>query len=143
MLGYSHFKTGDVRETDSKGRHTTTHRELCLMSNGGLIIDTPGMREIQFWIDKDTSISSYNDVEDFSRNCKFHDCSHETEPGCAVKAAIETEELSAERFSSYLKFQKEIAFFEEQKNASLKIEKKNERKRFSKPPRNRPIKSDE
>jgi ribosome biogenesis GTPase len=137
LLGYSHFKTGDVREADSKGRHTTTHRELCLIDSGGLIIDTPGMREIQFWIDKDSTISSYNDVEGYAQNCKFHDCSHETEPDCAVKKAIETETLSAERFVSYLKFQKEIAFFEEQKKASLKIEKKNERKRFSKPARNR------
>ncbi|MFT7686863.1 MAG: ribosome biogenesis GTPase [Candidatus Azotimanducaceae bacterium] len=143
LLGYSHFKTGDVRETDSKGRHTTTHRELCMIEGGGLIIDTPGMREIQFWVDKDSAVTSYLDVDGFSQNCKFHDCSHETEPSCAVKKAIEDGDLSLERFTSYLKFQKEIAFFhEQQQSASAKVEKKNDRKRFSKLVRNRPIKRD-
>jgi len=142
LLGYSHFKTGDVREGDSKGRHTTTHRELCLIDTGGLVIDTPGMREIQFWVDKNSSLSSYDDVESIAMTCRFNDCVHEAEPGCAVKKAMESGELGEDRFNSYIKFQKEIAFFEEQQNASLKLERKNEHKRFTKLIRHRPTKRD-
>lgn len=142
LLGYSHFKTGEVREGDSKGRHTTTHRELCIIDTGGLVIDTPGMREIQFWVDKDSPLSSYDDVESIRMTCRFNDCKHEAEPGCAVKKAIESGELSADRYDSYNKFQKEIASFEEQQSVSLKLQRKNERKRFSKVIRNRPTKRD-
>lgn len=142
LLGYYHFKTGEVREGDSKGRHTTTHRELCIIDSGGLIIDTPGMREIQFWVDKDSPLSSYDDVENIAMTCRFNDCAHEGEPGCAVKKAIESGDLKEERYNTYQKFQKEIAFFQEQQSASLKLERKNERKRFSKTIRNRPTKRD-
>jgi ribosome biogenesis GTPase len=142
LLGYDHFKTGDVRESDSKGRHTTSHRELCVIDGGGLIIDTPGMREIQFWADEDALYSSFEDVESFATRCRFNDCMHLTEPGCAIRAAIEEETLDQDRFDSYLKFQRELSHFAEKFDASLRSEKKQDRKKFAQSIRHRPTKRD-
>ncbi len=88
LLGREELKTGDVRSTDSKGRHTTTHRELCVLEDGGLIIDTPGMREIQLWTDEQTVSESFPEIETYGQNCKFTDCKHESEPGCAVLVGV-------------------------------------------------------
>jgi ribosome biogenesis GTPase len=142
LLGYDYFKTGDVRDTDSKGRHTTTHRELCVIEGGGLIIDTPGMREIQFWAEEGALYSSFEDVENFARNCRFNDCGHESEPGCAIRIAIEEEELDQDRFDSFRKFQRELSHFAEKFDASLRSERKSTRKKFAKTIRHRPTKRD-
>ncbi len=142
FLGYDHFETGNVRDFDSKGRHTTTHRELCIMQDGGLVIDTPGMREIQLWADEDALTSSFEDVESIASTCRFNDCKHQSEPGCAIRAAIDSGELSDERIDSYRKFQRELAHFAEKFNASLRSEKKNDRKKFAKMTRKRPTKRD-
>lgn len=140
ILGFDHFKTGEVRQTDSKGRHTTTHRELCLLDNGGLVIDTPGMREIQIWADEDTMKATFEDVEAYIGQCKFTDCQHETEPGCALQRAIADGQLDAERLDSYQKFGQEMAEFNARFNAKLKSERKLERKKFTRGTKNRPTK---
>ncbi len=142
LLGYEHFKTGDVRQADSRGRHTTTHRELCVIKDGGLIIDTPGMREIQFWADEQALHSSFEDIEGFAKDCRFNDCGHLSEPGCAIRAAIEDEVLSQDRLDSYWKFQRELTRFAEKVHAGLRSEKKNERKKFARSIRHRPTKRD-
>ena len=104
-----------IRENDSKGRHTTTHRQLIRLESGGMIIDTPGMRELGMWDVSKGIGEAFEDVEAFTRMCRFSDCRHESEPGCAVRAAIERGELSEERWESYrqLKAEAEIPDREE------------------------------
>jgi len=108
LLGSDQLKTGDVSDAISKGRHTTTWRELIILPNGGIVIDTPGMRELQLWADEETLSDSFQDIEELISNCRFRDCRHETEPGCAILQAIESNELDRKRFSNYLKMSDEI-----------------------------------
>jgi ribosome biogenesis GTPase len=108
LLGKERQITKDVRASDGRGRHATTMRELILLPAGGIIIDNPGMRELQLWADEDSLTSSFGDVEELAANCHFSDCSHSREPGCAVQAAIENGDLGPARFQSYLKLQKEL-----------------------------------
>ncbi|MBJ6362549.1 ribosome small subunit-dependent GTPase A [Paenibacillus sp. GCM10012307] len=104
------MKVAGIREDDSKGRHTTTHRQLTLLNNGVMIIDTPGMRELGLW-DADTGISeTFSDVESLFKLCKFSDCGHDTEPGCGVRKAIEQGELDENRWRRYLQLKKENLF---------------------------------
>jgi len=110
LAGQEIMAVGDIREDDSKGRHTTTRRQLIMLPDGAMIIDTPGMRELGMW---DVSIGlgeAFNDVESFFGKCKFSDCHHQTEPGCAIKAAIMKGELSKERWESYLRLKREAEF---------------------------------
>ena len=110
IAGKDIMETGEIREDDSKGRHTTTRRQLIMMPNGVMIIDTPGMRQLGMF---DISIGlgeAYSDVENYIKMCRFSDCSHNNEPGCAVRAAIENGELSAERWESYSKLKREAKY---------------------------------
>lgn len=108
-----------IRENDSKGRHTTTHRQLIMLKNGAMIIDTPGMRELGMW-DAESGLSeTFSDIESYFGKCRFSDCSHQSEPGCAVKESIKNGELSQERFDSYLKLKKESKFSDD-KAAAMK-----------------------
>ncbi len=109
LLGSARLAVNTVSGSNSKGRHTTTHRELILLPEGGMVIDTPGMREIQLWGDEEGLRQSFDDIEMIAADCRFSDCRHESEPGCAVKAAIESGELDEGRFASYLKLRKEYA----------------------------------
>ena len=117
LLGQEVLDTAGIREDDAKGRHTTTHRELFYLEDGA-IIDTPGMRELQFW-GGDLG-NSFEDVEELISKCKFSDCTHNNEPKCAVRNAIDIGELSRERFERYKKLQKELIFIESKQNAGLK-----------------------
>lgn len=110
LMGMDIAKTGGIREDDSKGRHTTTHRELFQLENGGLVIDTPGMRELQLWEGNGAIHTAFSDVEEAAKRCKFRDCDHENEPGCAVLLAIEEGVLEEGRLLNYKKLQKEIAY---------------------------------
>ncbi|GGH87281.1 ribosome biogenesis GTPase [Pullulanibacillus pueri] len=110
LIGKETQKTQDIREEDAKGRHTTTHRELFLLEKGGVIIDTPGMRELQLWSGEEAASETFKDIETLADQCKFRDCHHEQEPGCAIKIAIENGELSSERYKSYVKLQREAKF---------------------------------
>lgn len=101
--------TGDVREKDSKGRHTTTRRELVLTPSGALLIDTPGLRELQLWDVTEGVDEAFPDIAALARQCRFGNCSHQSEPGCAVRAAINAGQLSAERLENYLKLHAEQA----------------------------------
>ena len=109
LSGEELMKVNNIREDDAKGRHTTTYRQLFALSNGALFIDTPGMRELQILDVDDGLKASFQEVVELAQNCRFSDCSHESEPGCAVKKAIEYGDLSMERFLSYKKLQKESA----------------------------------
>lgn len=99
--------TGSIREDDGKGRHTTTHRSLHLLEGGGLLLDSPGMRELGI-TDAESGIqSAFEDVEALAEQCRFNDCAHESEPGCAVQAAIASGELDERRLESYRKLRRE------------------------------------
>ena len=99
-----------IREDDSKGRHTTTYRQLIQLENGAMIIDTPGMRSVGMW-DISTGLGeAFEDVEQYLGKCKFSDCNHKTEPGCSIKQALEDGSLSVERWNSYLKLKNEAKY---------------------------------
>jgi ribosome biogenesis GTPase / thiamine phosphate phosphatase len=111
LAGEERLATAAVRG-DGKGRHTTTHRELIVLPGGGCVIDTPGMRELQLWDAAEGLERAFADVEELAADCRFGDCAHETEPGCAVLAAIDAGELPAERLASYHKLLRELRFQE-------------------------------
>jgi ribosome biogenesis GTPase len=108
--------------SDGRGRHTTSHRELVPLESGALLIDTPGMRELQLWAGEDALDSSFAEIADLAGECKFSDCSHEHEPGCAIKSALSDGSLPADRWSSYRKLQREIRALEVRKDARLRAE---------------------
>ena len=102
--------TLETREWDDEGRHTATERDRVALPNGAFVIDTPGIRELGMWeVNDDEIASAFADVESHFGKCRFSDCRHESEPGCAVKAAIESGELSPERWAAYLRLKKEAA----------------------------------
>ncbi len=109
LLGHDQQQTGDIREHDSKGRHTTTNRSLTFLPNGGLMLDTPGMRQIQLAHCKEGIASTFSDIKVLAEHCQFSDCQHQAEPGCAIQAAITTGELQLRRLNNYQKLQKEEA----------------------------------
>jgi ribosome biogenesis GTPase len=113
LLGERKQLTGEVRKEDSKGRHITASRELFLIPNGGIIIDNPGIREIQLWGDIGSLDDVFSDIQKLSAGCKFRNCSHISEPKCAVKQAVEDGELSKQRYENYLKMKKELDFLKE------------------------------
>jgi ribosome biogenesis GTPase / thiamine phosphate phosphatase len=107
LLGTEQMRVGAVRAYDNRGRHTTTHRELLLLPQGGILIDTPGMREIQVWADDEGLSRTFVEVEDLAGRCRFRDCRHRAEPDCAVRAALEDGVLDAKRVRNYLRMQRE------------------------------------
>lgn len=131
LVGEDLIKTQDVRASDSRGRHTTRHRHLILLPRGGLLIDTPGMRELQFWGASEGVAETFDDVESLAAGCHFSDCRHREEPRCAVKLAVEQGTLPAERLVNYLKLQDEIASLDARKNVRAQIDEKRKIKTVS------------
>ena len=113
LAGEEIMDVGGIREDDSKGRHTTTHRQLIRLNSGVMIIDTPGMRELGMWDVSEGLGDAFADVERFLGKCRFSDCRHESEPGCAIKAAITAGELDVQRWESYQKLKEEAVSKEE------------------------------
>lgn len=112
LLGHDVQSTLPVREHDDRGRHSTTSRQMFLLSSGGLVIDTPGMRELQLWGVESGLAAAFGDVEELAAQCRYRDCSHAAEPGCAVQAAVEAGQLDSERWDNFLKLRAEQAFLE-------------------------------
>lgn len=110
LAGEERMDTGAIREADERGRHTTTHRELVLLPSGGLILDTPGMRELGLWNADEGVAAVFDDVEALAGQCRFSDCRHRNEPGCAVREALAAGELAPERLAAYEKLQAELAY---------------------------------
>ncbi|MGH9901395.1 MAG: ribosome small subunit-dependent GTPase A, partial [Pyrinomonadaceae bacterium] len=108
LLGREAQRVREVRAGDDRGKHTTTHRELIRLPTGGLIIDTPGMRELQLLVRDQGLRDTFEDVESLASGCYFRDCRHADEPGCAVREALASGELDAARFNNYLKMQEEM-----------------------------------
>jgi ribosome biogenesis GTPase len=109
LLGQVRQATAAVRESDSRGRHTTTHRALIALPSGGCLIDTPGMRELKLTGEEEIDEGQFADIEALAERCRFGDCAHVGEPGCAVRAALEDGELDAARWQNYLKLRDELA----------------------------------
>lgn len=110
LLGEERLPVGSTSESTGKGKHVTVQRELILLPSGGLLIDTPGLREIQLWGDEGDLKDTFHDIEQLSRHCRFRDCQHRKEPGCAVKKALQDGQLNIERYKNYLKQQRELRF---------------------------------
>lgn len=104
--------TGEVRDFDHKGRHTTTHRELFRIAGGALLMDTPGLRELRVWTLDEGLAGAFPEIEELSTACRFRDCRHQAEPGCAVVEAVSSGRLDAARLESYRKLEAEAAYFE-------------------------------
>ncbi|SDN31384.1 ribosome biogenesis GTPase [Fictibacillus solisalsi] len=131
LFGEKKQEVKTIREDDDKGRHTTTHRELVLLQGGGVVVDTPGMRELQLWEADEGVSQSFSDVAALAANCRFRDCQHTTEPGCAVQEAISDGTLDQERYNSYVKLQKELAFLARKEDQRLALAEKNKWKKIS------------
>ena len=123
LVGSEMLKTKEVREHDSRGRHTTRHRQLIVLPGKGLLIDTPGMRELQLWV-AETAKESFEDIEALSAECRFSDCRHREEPRCAVKQAVDEGRLTAERLASYHKLEDEVRALEERRGVRARIDEK-------------------
>jgi ribosome biogenesis GTPase len=126
LIGEELLATQEVREDDQMGRHTTSRRELILVPTGGVVLDTPGIRELQLW-DADLE-QTFGDIEEIARRCRFSDCNHDQEPGCAVREALQDGTLSAERWDSYIKLQRELEALEARRNHLLRQERVREYK---------------
>lgn len=121
----------EIRTGDDRGRHTTTHRELILLPQGGLMMDTPGMREIQLWDAGDGLEGTFEDIEALTRSCRFNDCTHSNEPGCAVQAALTNGSLDAERYRSYEKLQRELRYLARKENKRAQSAEKDKWKKIT------------
>lgn len=128
LVGEDRMATGGVRLSDSKGRHTTSHRELVVLPGGALLIDTPGLRELALWDADEGVTSTFTDVEEIAEQCHFNNCAHGNEPGCAVRIAMADGSLDPGRFASWEKLQRELAHLAVQKDALLKLQ---DRKKWS------------
>ena len=115
LLGEERLPTGEVRAWDQRGRHTSVHRQLLVRAEGGVIVDTPGMRELQIWDGEDALSEAFDDVTALAAECRFRDCRHDAEPGCAVKAAVASGALDEDRYQNYLKLAREHESLEKQR----------------------------
>jgi ribosome biogenesis GTPase len=130
LLGQDVLATREVR-SDGRGRHTTTRRELVLLPGGALLLDTPGMRELQLWADESALEETFSDVAALAEQCRFTDCAHGSEPGCAVRAALSEGTLPQIRWESYHKLQRELRVLALRQDARLRSEARKERRRFA------------
>jgi ribosome biogenesis GTPase / thiamine phosphate phosphatase len=125
-------ETQSVRAGDDRGRHTTTHRELLLLPCGGLIIDTPGMRELQMWAGEESVQGTFTEIEALAASCRFRDCQHQQEPGCAVQQAVAAGQLDISRLVNYQKLQREVAYLSRKQDHQAYLEEKAKWKKISK-----------
>ena len=132
LAGHEIMDVQGIREDDAKGRHTTTHRELIPLAGGACLIDTPGMRELQLWDQGEGLESGFRDIEELADNCRFRDCTHKKEPGCAVREAVEEGRLPADRLESFFKLQREIAYIERKNDVRAQIAETNKWKQLTK-----------
>jgi ribosome biogenesis GTPase / thiamine phosphate phosphatase len=132
LIGANKQEIAEVREDNRMGRHTTTMRELILLPNGGMVIDTPGMREIQMWAGEDDLNETFQDIEMLAKKCRFSDCSHGVESDCAVREAIDQGTLDISRLESYRKLQKELYYLASREEGSTRLYEKLKYKKIAK-----------
>ena len=131
LLGREVQRVGEIRDRDDRGRHVTSHRELFALPGGGMLMDTPGMRELQVWAFGDEEVAGFTDLEQLAQSCRFRDCQHHDEPGCAVLAAVEAGTLSADRLASYHKLQAELESQRQRQEATIRANPKRKWKPIS------------
>jgi ribosome biogenesis GTPase len=122
LAGKVVMETGGLRKGDGRGRHTTRHRQLLVMPDGAILIDTPGLRELQVW--EGDIDSAFSDIAELAAQCKFNDCAHSTEPDCAVREALETGDLDEGRWTNYVKLQRELRSIEARSSRRIQRELK-------------------
>ena len=132
LLRREEIKTGGVRSRDLRGRHTTTHKELFFLEGGAMVIDTPGMRELQLWGDKESLDETYIEIHEAAKRCRFSDCSHQNEPGCAVQQLLMAGSLDIGRYENYLDMRAELQFLESRVSEKERLERKRREKELTK-----------
>ncbi|NMB12856.1 MAG: ribosome small subunit-dependent GTPase A, partial [Firmicutes bacterium] len=137
LFGRDILATQAIRTDDDRGRHTTTTRELLLLPNRAMIIDTPGMREMQLWSEEDRLGDTFEEIEILALDCRFRDCQHNNEPGCAVRDAIKDGRLDARRLDSYHKLQRELAYQAARQVQKASVIERNRWKQIAKAARSR------
>jgi len=137
IVGAAVMRTREIHGSSGEGRHMTSHRQLVQLPEGGMIIDTPGLREAQLWEGEDALAAVFDDIEELALRCRFSDCAHRTEPGCAVKAALADGTLEAGRFESYRKLQRELRSIAARNDARLRIEERRKWRNISRDARTR------
>jgi len=131
LLGTERQQIRAVRDSDRRGRHITSYRELILLPGGGAVIDTPGMRELQVWGDEDSFKDTFIDIEQIAERCRFADCQHDTEPGCAIREAIQRGAIDTDRFKNYQKLQRELGHLAARQENRSRLEEKARWKRIA------------
>lgn len=131
LLGEDRQTTGAVREEDRRGRHTTTRKELFFVPSGGMVIDTPGLRELQAWGDESSVDEAFTDIAEAALCCRFRDCSHRDEPGCAVQELMRQGIIPYERYQNYMELKKEMAYLNSRCDEKARMEKKRQEKELS------------
>ena len=139
LLGSDLMRVQGIRE-DDRGRHTTTSRQLILLPGGGMLLDTPGMRTVLMWEGEEGLKTAFQDIEELAAGCRFRDCGHGTEPGCAVQSALETGTLDAGRFANYRKVGREIRHEAMKTDVRLRLEENRRWRRIHMAQRKRPDK---
>lgn len=132
LCGVDLLKTGELRANDLKGRHTTTSKELLCLENGAILIDSPGIKELQLWGTEESLANSFDDISQLAEKCRYKDCSHRSEPGCAVLSALASGELDNRRFENYKEMQKELKYLESRQNVRMALEEKSKWKKIAK-----------
>ncbi len=132
LLGREKFKTAEVRHDDGRGRQTTTHRELVTLSSGGNLIDTPGMRELRLWGAEEEVAEAFDDIDELAARCRFRDCRHDREPGCAVLKAVEEGTLDPARLESHRKLRREMEHQKRRTDVRARMEEKAKTKKLAK-----------
>lgn len=131
LIGHELQRVQEVREQDARGRHTTTQRELILLPQGGLVLDTPGMRELQLWDGEGGLHLAFEEIEALANNCRFSDCRHQDEPRCAIREALAEGVIDAARYSNYEKLQKELNYVARKQDISAQSTEKKKWKKLS------------
>ncbi len=132
LVGEELLRVREIREDDDRGRHTTTYRQLIVLPQGGILIDTPGMRELRLWESESGLQRTFHEIESLAGQCHFRDCRHETEPGCAVREALDSGALDSERFESFRKLERELAYLARKQDTLAMIEEKKRWKKIHK-----------
>lgn len=131
LIGRDIQKVKEVRDHDGRGQHTTTHRELILLPQGGLVLDTPGMRELHLWDGDESLHLTFDDIEALAGSCRFSDCRHQAEPGCAIREALAEGAIDAARYQSYEKLRKELKHVARKQDVGAQIMEKKRWKKLS------------
>ncbi len=142
LMGEIVLKTQDIREGDSKGRHTTTHRELVKLSCGGMVLDTPGMRTLALWEADEGMEKQFGDIEELIKTCRFNNCTHDNEPGCGIRKALNQGVIDAVKWESWKKLQKEMRFLDAKKSHKIRSMEKQSVKKYARPMKSKTVARD-